>query len=206
LSEFRNRAAAIVPGNVLAYADLARFAASRGLRNEARMMWERVLAFDPRNGEAHQGLGHVLLDGYYVDEEQAYRARGYVHFEGRWMSTAEQASILREREQRIAYEQEVDEARRAAREAEERAARAEAEAERARAEANVWSPVWGYGGVYAGSPYWGGQRNRGRYYPGYPGCPGPACEVRPPHVTPHGTGVRPAAPAPAPRLKPSSIR
>ena len=208
LSEFRNRAAAIVPGNVAAYAELARFAASNGLNNVARLMWERVLSYDPRNGEAHRGLGHVLVDGQYVTEEQANRARGLVQFEGRWMTPAEQASILREREQRIASERQAEEARRAAREAEERAARAEAEAARARAETNTWDPAWGYGGVYV-PPYWGGGSGYPPLrYPGYPGCPGPACEIRPPQVTPHGQGGQ-ATPKPAPAarpVKPTSIR
>jgi hypothetical protein len=208
LSEFRTRAAAIVPGNVAAYAELARFATQHNLRSEARLMWERVISYDPRNGEAHRGLGHVLVDGQYVDEEQAYRARGFVQFEGRWMSPAEQGSILREREQRAAADQRAEEARRAARDAEERAARAEAEAQRARDEANVWSPVWGYGGAYVPPAYWGGGGYNPRRYPGYPGCPGPACEARPPHVTPHGQGGQAAAPpVPAARpVKPSSVR
>lgn len=209
LSEYRNRLGAIVPGDVMAHANLARFAADHALRHESRLMWGRVLSFDPRNVEAHLALGHVLVDGQYVDEAEAYRSRGFVYFEGRWMSAAEQASILREREQRIAYERQVDEARRLARDAEDRARRAEAEAERARAAANVWSPVWGYGGTYVGSPYWGGgygARNPG-YYPGYPGCVGAACGNRP-HVSPHGGRPGPLAPPlpQAPPVRPSSIR
>jgi hypothetical protein len=199
LSEYRARLAAIRPGDVSAYADLARFASERGLRSESRLMWARVLSLDPRNVEAHLALGHVLIAGEYVDEDEAYRARGFVYLDGRWVTPAEQASLLWEREQRAAYDRRVDEARRTAREAEDRARRVEAEAARARAAASSASlPVWGYGSpVLVGSPFWGGYTA---------GCASSACTTVPQIWAP-----RPAAPAPTPvqrtpPLRPSSLR
>lgn len=190
LSEYRTRLAAIDPGDVGAFAELARYAAANGLRAEARLMWARVVSLDPTNVEGHLYLGHVLVDGRYMDEDEAQLARGMVRFEGRFMTPGEQESILRERERRAADERRLDEARRAARDAEERARRAEREAERARAEAAANSAsAWGYGStVVIGSPYGG--------YGG--GCGGYPCAGRPRPQHPHPA----PAPTPYPQAKP----
>ena len=100
LAEYRARLASVSRGDVTAYAELARFAAEHGLRSEARVMWARVVSLDPRNVEGHLALGHVLVDGRYVDEDTARQASGMVRFEGSWMTPSEQDSILRGREQR----------------------------------------------------------------------------------------------------------
>lgn len=199
LSEYRTRLAAMVQADLGALMELARFASERGLRRESRATWVRVLALDPRSVEAHLALGHVLVGDTYVDQDEAYRARGYVYFEGRWMTPAEQAYLLREREQRAEDDRREREARRAAREEEDRERRAEAAAERARAAAAMTSglPVWGYGGVLVGSPGFGGYTA---------GCVGASCYVVPPMY-----GSRPPSPAPTPLprvppLRPSSIR
>lgn len=202
LSQYRARLAAMAPGDVTALADLARFAAAHGLRSESRLMWARVAALDPRNVEAHLALGHVLVNGRFVDEDEANRANGLVRFEGRWMTPAEQASLLREREQRTASERELEQARRSAREAEDRARRAEREAERARAEAQAAQsalPAWGYGTTTIfGGRHWGG---------GYGGgCSTvESCNVAPMWPRPPAAPV--ATPLPrTPPLRPSSIR
>jgi hypothetical protein len=204
LSEYRSRLASIQAGDVAGYASLARFAGENGLRNETRLMWSRVLSLEPGNVEAHLALGHVLVGGIYMEEAEANRAQGLVQFEGRWMTPAEQAYLLREREMRIAADQRASDRRQAVREEEDRERRAEAAAERARAAATYTTglPVWGYGGatVLVGSPGWGGYTA---------GCRGASCYVVPPMY-----GGRPSTPpAPAPRpvpqsptLHPSSVR
>lgn len=201
LAEYRARLASIQKGDVGACADLARFAGENGLRNESRLMWARVVSLEPGNVEAHLALGHVLLGGNYVDEAEANRAQGLVHFDGRWMTPLEQASLLREREQRLDDDRRATEARRVAREEEDRERRAEARAERDRAAAAYTSglPVWGYGGVpWVG--YGGGYG--GRYDGGHGGgCVGASCSVSPPIWNP-----RPSAPAVYPLGPPRPIR
>ena len=200
LSEYRTRLDSIPPGDVNSYADLARFASNHGLNSEARLLWARVVSLDPLNVEAHLALGHVLVGGTYVDEDEANRARGYVYFDGRWMTPVEQASLLRERERRASDERADGRARRVAREADDRARRAEARAARARAAsaASNPQPVWGYGApIVVGSPYFGGYTA---------GCSGRACSVVPQIWT-----IRPVMPTatPLPRvppIRPSSIR
>ncbi len=211
LSEYRTRLAAIEPGDVQAFAELARYAAGNGLRTEARLMWARVVSLDPNNVEGHLYLGHVLVAGRYMEADEDQRAQGMVRFDGRWMTPGEQDSLLRERERRVADDRRLDEAWRAARDAEERARRAEREAERARAEAAANSAAaWGYGStVVIGSPYgYGGGYGGygGSYGGGYGGgCGGYPCTSVPRPRHPHPQPVATPYPQIKP-LRPSSIR
>ncbi len=199
LAGYRTRLAAIQPGDLSAYADLARYATRNALRAEARLMWARVISLDPTHVEAHLALGHVLVEGRFVDEDEAQLARGMVRFQGRWMTPSEQEFILRDREMRAESDRRVEDARRATRDAEERALRAEREAERARASAaaNATSP-WGYGSnVLVGSSYWGG-------YGG--GCAGRGCATVP-EIWPQPRPAPVATPIPRTQpVRPSSIR
>ena len=98
------------------------------------------------------------MDGRWVSEDESYRARGYVKFEGEWMTPAEHEAILRERAAEDARERERREADTRVREAEARAAEAEARAREAEAQAKrrrrraTDVPLWyGWG---AGPVYW----------------------------------------------------
>jgi hypothetical protein len=205
-SEYRARLAAVVPGDLRSLMELARFATEHNLRTEARLAWARILAIDPGNAEAHLALGHVLVGNVYVDEAEAYHSRGYIYYDGRWMTPAEQAYLLREREMKADEERREREARRAVREEEDRERRAEAaadrERERARADEHLGPgyPVWGYGGnnILVGSPGWGGYAA---------GCAGASCYAVPPMYVQRP--AVPVAPIPSPRaapVHPSSIR
>ena len=83
---FAERADALAPGDVHAWAELARWAEERDLLTQARLAWQRVLAQDPRNPEANAGVGRIALDGVWMSPDDAYRAQGYVSFEGRWLT------------------------------------------------------------------------------------------------------------------------
>lgn len=199
LSVYRTRLTALAPGDLGALMELARFAGENNLRAESRAAWARVLALDPRSVEAHLALGHVFVDGKFVDETEASRAMGLIYFDGRWITPAEQSFLLRERERRAADDRRDIEVRRAAREEEDRVRRAEAVEERARVAAAYTTglPVWGYGGILVGSPGWGGYTA---------GCAGASCYVVPPM---YGPGPHAPRKAPLPRvppLRPSSLR
>jgi hypothetical protein len=70
-----------------------------------------------------------------VSEEEGYRARGYVKFEGDWITPAEHEAILRERVSSAQQESALRQAEVAEREAEARAREAEARAREAEAQA-----------------------------------------------------------------------
>jgi hypothetical protein len=126
LGEFAKRSAALRPEDADGWRELGRWARSQGLNTQARQAYERVLAVAPGDVEANEALGRVQVGGRWVSEEESFRARGYVKFEGEWMTPAEQRAIERER----AATRDTDRAQREAeraREAEERARKKEAE-------------------------------------------------------------------------------
>ena len=93
------------------------------------------------------------MDGRWVSEDESYRARGYVQYEGEWITPAEHEAILRERAAEDARDRERREAESRVREAEARAEEAEARAREAEAQqASEGIPLWyGWG---AGPAYW----------------------------------------------------
>ncbi len=200
LGLYHTRAAALAARDVAGWLSLAAWAHSRELATQAREAYERVLAVDPLNADAHLALGHV-------------RMGGLVEFEGTWMSpderqmrVAEQAAMAQER-------QAIREADARAREAEARAREAAARADAAEADARqARTAQAGEGGI----PYpW-------VFGPSYgTGIPGPFNPF-PVVVTPHprsglGQGHRPPStrsteaplrvrpePPPAPPTRPRS--
>src|SRR6185295_7984009 len=114
----------------------------------------RALAASPNDPRANAALGNVQMDGRWVSEDDGYRARGYVQFEGEWMTPAEHEAILRERafeaeqdRQRQEADQRVRDAEQKTAEAEERARQAEANAAQASTDGLPLWYGWGAGPV-----------------------------------------------------------
>jgi len=129
LQEYRARAAQLSPDDASGWRELARWAGDRALATQAREAWSQVVAIAPDDAEANGALGRVALNGVWVTEEESYRARGYVEFEGEWMTPAEKQSILADRQAQAQADREtlqaqiqLEEAARQARAAEEQAA------------------------------------------------------------------------------------
>jgi hypothetical protein len=190
LEGFRERAAALEPGDAPGWAELARWAAERELDTQAREAWRRVLAADPNHPGANAALGRVEFDGTWMPEDQAHRLRGEVSFEGRWVTPAEHEALVREREteeagarERRQSELRVREAEAQAREAEARAREAEAAAQQSTADGGI--PLW-----------WGG--SGGILLPPMgPWPPESHPPTRPPHIHPHSSPPpSPGAPPP----------
>jgi hypothetical protein len=66
-----------------------------------------VKAVDPNDPEANRVLGLELLDGRWVTEKESFTARGFVQFEGEWMTPVERQAILEERQAIEAADREV---------------------------------------------------------------------------------------------------
>jgi hypothetical protein len=159
LDDYDERVASVRADRAADWLELARWAASEGLGTQARRAYERVVALDPQNVEANVALGHVLLDDRWMTEQESYRARGYVPFEGEWMAPAQRDALVQQREAARQAELARLDAEWRAREAEARAAEAEARAREAQAAA-AWNSVV--------IPYWWGawgQAPAGRHYP-----------------------------------------
>ena len=86
LETFQERAGALAASDSEGWAALARWAAERDLVTPSRNAWQRVLALNPQDAEANAALGRVALDGTWMAADDAYRSRGYVQYEGRWMT------------------------------------------------------------------------------------------------------------------------
>jgi tetratricopeptide (TPR) repeat protein len=141
LEEYARRAAALEPRDVDGWRELGRWAQSQSLNTQAHQAYQKVLEISPNDPEANQAMGKVQVGGRWVDEEESYRARGYVKFEGDWMTPAERQAILQHRSAAADAERATERAR----EAEARAREAEARA-RETEEAQEGIPLyWGWG-------------------------------------------------------------
>ena len=151
LHEYEERAGRLAPGDVDGWVALAEWASARGLGTQAREAYHRALAASPDDPRANEALGNVRMNGRWVSEDESYRARGYVQYEGEWITPAEHEAILRERAAEDARDRERREAESRVREAEARADEAEARARDAEAQAaeapSEGIPLWyGWGG------------------------------------------------------------
>jgi hypothetical protein len=78
---------------------LAEWCKSRGLRTQREETLRQVLALDPDNLQAHQGLGQTKRDGQWRTYDEEMRARGFVKFENRYVAQQE-VEILKKLHQR----------------------------------------------------------------------------------------------------------
>lgn len=190
LGAYRERAARLASDDVKGWLELAFWAQERDLDTQAQEAFERVLRLDPENASANGALGRVQTDGRWMSVEESYRARGYVYYDGQWMTPADQEARLKTRvaEAQAASAQREGELR--VREAEARAQQAEAEARRAEAEAQ--------GRSYGGLPLWWG----GSSVIVPPRRPFPH-SLLPPRPRPVATPVPTPPPTPAPTPPPA---
>ena len=118
LQDYEERACRIAPGDADGWVALGEWASSQGLGTQAREAYNRALTASPNDPRANAALGNVQVDGRWVTEDEGYRARGYVKFEGEWMTPAEHEAILRERASAAEQERQRREADQRARDAE----------------------------------------------------------------------------------------
>jgi len=135
LEEYHERATRVPPGDLEAWLALGEWASVRGLGAQAAEAYQRALIVSPADPRAHTALGHTLVDGRWLSEDESYRARGYIRFEREWITPAEHEAILRERAADAAQAQAQLQADLNAREAEARAQEAETRARQAAEEA-----------------------------------------------------------------------
>ncbi len=160
LSQYRARALAIRGRDSEAWVALGEWARDQGLHTQSTEAFRAALALDPDHAGAHRGLGHVRVGAQWLTDEQAYRARGYEQFEGRWVGKEERRALAEERAAESSRRAETAESEARIREAEARARAAEADARRAEAEvlaAREAAPVDGipYPWVLGGMPGYG---------------------------------------------------
>ncbi len=99
--EVRNRQA---PEQVPALWTLAEWCKTKGLRTQREDVLRRILALDPDYVPAHQGLGQIKRDGQWTTPDEEMRSRGFVKFEGRYV-TEQEIEILKKLRSRRKVEQ-----------------------------------------------------------------------------------------------------
>ena len=137
-AQYRDRAARLAADDLDGWLGLAVWARASHLATPARTAFLRALEIDPASTAAHEGLGHVRVGDRWMTVDEAWRARGYVRHEGRWMTPAERDVKVRESEARALREREErarDEAEAAARETKVRLRDLEARVKEAEARA-----------------------------------------------------------------------
>jgi hypothetical protein len=154
LSRYQARARALDANDVAGWLDLADWAHAAELSSQAREAYEHVLTVDPGNASAHRGLEHRRVGEQWLSHDEAMIARGFVFFEGQWVTREQRDATLQQQEAERRERIDTEAARLAlataeaqAREAEARARTAEAEAERAEnpPASVVVGPGYGYG-------------------------------------------------------------
>src|SRR5262245_48349621 len=152
LDEYDDRASRIPAGDADGWVALGEWASSRGLGSKAREAYGRALAASPLDPRANEALGNVLVDGRWLSEDESYRARGYVQYEGDWVSPSERDALQREQAAQADADRARQEADARVRDAEARAEEAEA---RAREAEQTSDGVTWYGYGWGGGPtYW----------------------------------------------------
>ena len=153
LQEYEERAGQLAAGDAAGWVALGEWASGKGLGTQAREAYNRALKASPNDARANAALGNVQVDGRWMSEDESYRARGYVQYQGDWVTPAEHQALLREsaaadEQARVRQETEsrVREAEARADEAEARARQAEAEAQQPVEGLPLWYG-WGAGPV-----------------------------------------------------------
>ena len=135
LSVYQTRARALAANDIAGWLELADWARSHELSGQARDAYERVLALDPNNAAARRGLDYERMGDDWLNRDEAMQARGYVWFDGAWVTPVHRDTMLAERASQQRERADSERARLAIAEAEARAREAEARARTAEAEA-----------------------------------------------------------------------
>ena len=143
LDEYEERAAKVPAADADGWVALGDWASGMSLGRQAREAYSRALSASPDDARANEALGNVKVDARWVSQEEGYRMRGYIKYEGDWITPAEHEAILRERAAEANEERARGEAEARASEAEARAREADAQAQAASAGTSL---AYGWGG------------------------------------------------------------
>lgn len=114
LDEYEKRAAKLKQDDAEAHYKLGLWAQGLGLKPQAKTHLLRAVALEPDHAAAHKALGHRLVNGKWMSEDEEMKARGLVKFDGQWMppeAAAKLKTLKAElevaREKRLAAEAEL---------------------------------------------------------------------------------------------------
>ncbi|MEW4530695.1 HEAT repeat domain-containing protein [Maioricimonas sp. JC845] len=88
VEEYATRARTVAP-TAEAHWELAEWCRDNGLKAQRTEQLELVVEFDPGHEKAHRGLGHVAHDGEWMTRDEAMAARGYIKYQGKYVTQQE---------------------------------------------------------------------------------------------------------------------
>ncbi|MEQ1917916.1 MAG: hypothetical protein ABL955_01845 [Elusimicrobiota bacterium] len=92
-SEFNARKAKLSAKDAAGHWRLVQWARSKGLESSAAAEAEIVIALEPTHAGAHGLLGHELYEGKWLPRDEALKAKGYIEYRGRWVSSEEYTKL-----------------------------------------------------------------------------------------------------------------
>jgi len=73
-------------GNADAHFELAQWAASNTLADQATLQLKRAIRIDPDHEKAHAALGHMQYDEQWMTANEIMTAKGFINVDGNWMT------------------------------------------------------------------------------------------------------------------------
>ena len=94
LAEFEEKFEALAEGDEEAHEELGKWCLKNDLEDQARDVWEKLLAINDKNRAARTGLGYKLVQGKWLDADEYHAFRGDIRIGGEWMSMKQYARYL----------------------------------------------------------------------------------------------------------------
>jgi len=94
LAQFEEKLEALADDDEDAHEDLGKWCTANGLKDEAREVWEKLLAINGKSREARKALGYKLVQGKWLNEDEYRAFRGDIRIGGEWMSMKQYAKYL----------------------------------------------------------------------------------------------------------------
>ena len=94
---FRQKLAKLDPKDAAGHYSLGMWAKENGLKEEAKLCFEKAIGIEPDHTAARKELGHVRHEGKWLPYDEAMKARGLIEYDGRWV-TPEQKEKLEKKD------------------------------------------------------------------------------------------------------------
>ena len=97
LVEYKERLKDLDQSDIESIVDLAKWCASKKLRDQAKELYQKAVALDPTNTDALRGAGYKRIRGRWLSEEQYLAYRGCIFTDGKWLTPAQYEHLVRSR-------------------------------------------------------------------------------------------------------------
>ncbi|MFH0965322.1 MAG: hypothetical protein V2A58_15080 [Planctomycetota bacterium] len=95
MQEYERRAGGLSPQDVAAHMELAAWCEQNGLAQEAKSLYEKVIALDPENRDARSKLGYRRVPpGRWLNEDEYHEYRGDVFMDGSWLTPQQWVTLV----------------------------------------------------------------------------------------------------------------